>query len=323
MNKNIFIMKEKYLEDGRKKNFAELSIKRMDRDLNFFFKFLGIKHHDTTDAGEITKEMVIEYRDYLETYKKADGKGLKRITKYNLFLALSKWFRFLEKEEYIFLDPMRNIEIPRVGKILPKDILTEEEIERLLKSPDIKTPVGIRDRCMLEILYGSAIRAGEISKLKMQDLDLEHCYLFITGKGRKDRVVPITKIARKFLKKYLEKSRPHFLMKKPDEKAVFLSSTGRPFNTNEVGRLTRHYRKKAEIKKPVSPHTLRHTCASHLIARGASVRYVQELLGHSQITTTQIYTHVMPVDLQRVYNETHPRCLQLQGKKIETDEEEN
>ena len=216
---------------------------------------------------------------------------------------------------------MRNIEIAPKGKELPKDILTEYEIERLLKAPDIKTPIGIRDRCMLEILYGSAIRAGEIAKLKMQDLDLEHCYIFITGKGRKDRIVPITKVARKFLKQYLEKARPHFHIKRPEAKAVFLSCEGNSFSVNAVGSVLRKYRQRAKLRKPVSPHTLRHTCASHLIARGASVRYVQELLGHSQITTTQIYTHVMPVDLQRVYRETHPRCLQLQGRRIEPEEE--
>jgi integrase/recombinase XerD len=265
--------------------------------------------------------MIEEYQDYLEKYKKKDSMLLRRVTKRGFLETLSCWFRFLENEEYIFLNPMRNFEITFKGKELPKDILTENEVEELLKAPDISTPVGIRDRSMLELLYGSGIRAGELTKLRMQDLDLEHCFLFITGKGRKDRIVPITKIARKFLKKYLEKARPFFLLKNPDERAVFLTSSVRPFNVNGVGTVIRKYRKKAEIKKPVSPHTLRHTCASHLIARGAGVRYVQELLGHSQITTTQIYTHVMPVDLQKVYQETHPRCLQLHGMKIEPDDE--
>jgi len=318
MTHNIYALKEKYIEDARKRNLSELSIIRINKDLNFFFRFLQQRYPSILDVRDIKREMILEYRDYIEKYKRRNGKSLVKGTKYGLINILSLFFRFLEKSDYIFLNPALDLKVEKVGRNLPKTILTEEEVKRLLKTPNLKTPSGIRGRAILELFYGSGIRLGELIKLRLSDLDLQRSYLFITGKGGKDRVVPITRPARYYLKKYIEKVRPILLLKNPGkapkEETLFLSHFGNPFDETTIDFMVHKYGVQAKLQNPVTPHILRHTCASHLIARGASVRYVQELLGHSTVSTTQIYTRVMPVNLKEIYLKTHPRCIHTAGK---------
>jgi integrase/recombinase XerD len=271
---------------------------------------------------EVKEEHMNAFETYVKTeYKKADGKPLGRRRKITLIYLIARFFKFLEAEEYIFINPARKLEFEKQGRSLPKDILSEEETERLMSAPDVKRLLGIRDRAILEVLYGSALRNEEVRSLKFHDLDLDNCFLFVKGKGSKDRVVPLTKIARKFLKLYLERVRP-LLCKTAGNDTVFLNQPGKTLKGDDINNIIRESARKAGILKKVTAHTLRHTCATHLIARGANVRYVQELLGHESVETTQIYTHVRPIDLKKVYFETHPRSLQIQGKKpVESGED--
>jgi integrase/recombinase XerD len=313
-------MKEKFLEDVRAGNRSEGTINALEVGLDFLIRFLETEAR-VMDVRDIKESHIFAFADYVKNvYKKADGKELAQRTKQFMIYMIARFCAFLEREEYIFMNPARALEFEKPGKTLPRIILTEEETRAFLNTPNLKTPYGRRNRAIFEILYGSALRNNEVRILRFQDIDLDNRYLFVKGKGSKDRVVPMTGIAKRFLKTYLEKVRPLFCKNTGDE-AVFLTQFGKPLKGYDINVIIRQAAKKAGLNKPVTAHTLRHTCASHLIARGASVRYVQELLGHEKVSTTQIYTHVRPVDLQKVYNETHPRCLKLQGLKPVEDGE--
>jgi integrase/recombinase XerD len=308
-SRNITVLKEKFLDISRKKNRSPRSVELFAGCLDFFIRFLQMKYRASPDVREVNREQINSFMDYVSKYKKKDGKLLSLKRKNLLLYLVKQFFSFLEREGFIFMNPVSHIELEKVPKAFPKDILTEEEVSLLMKAPPSRTMTGIRDRCLFEILYGSALRCLEVRSLKLSDVDLQKGYLFVSGKGQKDRVVPMTRTARYYLKRYLTRSRPFLSRNNPGEETLFVAKGGFPFSKNAVAEQIKTYALKAGIKKHVTPHTLRHTCASHLIARGASVRYVQELLGHSDISTTQIYTRVMPMDLQRVYQATHPRCL--------------
>lgn len=309
MNNNLYLLMEKYILEKRKKNLSNHTIELEERAILSFFKFLA-SHYSISDVREIKKEHINSYYDYIQSYKKIDGNPLSHSFKYSIARTLFSWLNFLVDNEYIFLNPIKEIGFEPPNRFLPKNVLSEDEICLLLETPNIKTFTGLRDRTILELLYGSALRSSELRNLKLHDLDLENCFIFVSGKGSKDRVVPITRTARRFIKKYLQKSRLSFTSKNPSIEYLFTNFSGGKMSMLTLSRIIRKYVVKAGIQKKITPHTLRHTCATHLIARGASVRYVQELLGHSCIMTTQIYTHIMPVNLKEVYLKTHPRALQ-------------
>jgi integrase/recombinase XerD len=184
--------------------------------------------------------------------------------------------------------------------------LTVEEVNALLRQPDDKDLHGLRDRAMLEVLYASGLRVSELIQLRPKDLNLDDGYLICRGKGGKERVVPLGRSAAAATKRYIEEARPQ-LQKKPAE-ALFLTRLGDPFTRQGFWKLLREYALKAGLARKVSPHILRHSFATHLLERGADLRSVQLMLGHSQITTTQIYTHVSRERLRQVYDRYHPRA---------------
>jgi integrase/recombinase XerD len=304
---NMKSLIEEYLLAMEKKNRSKSTLKGTRGMLYFFIRFLR-KSHLPFDVREIKRENIEVYQDYIIKYRKRDRKPLSERRKYMLIKTICKWFQFLEIQEVILFNPARNIEIKKPPRELPRVILSEDEAKRLVDCVSIRSHAGSRDRAILEILYGSALRNAEIRGLRLNDVDMENCYLFVTGKWSKDRVVPMTKAARRCLKHYLSWSRPVFL-KDAGEETLFLQSNGRKLKGSDVADIVRKYSLKAGITKHITPHCLRHSCATHLLARGAGVRYVQEFLGHSDIETTQIYTHVMPVELRKVYENTHPRCI--------------
>jgi integrase/recombinase XerD len=321
MTSNIYALKDLYLLKQKEKNRSKATIRDTNERLEFFFRWLR-EVYSLSDVREITKDQIRTYQDYVNRYRKKNGEGLSKSRKRYLLNTLLYWFKFLEKEEVILKNPGADIEVLSEGRTLPKDILTEKEVSLLLKAPDLRLPEGLRDRSILEILYGSALRNTELRSLRLSDVDMENCYLFVKGKGSKDRVVPMTRKAKRYLKEYLTKVRPVFLQNRflenrflqnsahpLNEEILFITREGSPIRVNGLTKIVRNYRKVAGLTKKVTPHTLRHSCAAHLIERGANIRYVQELLGHSKIDTTQIYTAVMPVTLKKVYEATHPRCL--------------
>ena len=218
--------------------------------------------------------------------------------------TIRQFYRFLIEEEAIASDPTRDLASPKRGSYLP-EILSREEVERLIASPDPGTPVGVRDRAMLEVLYATGLRVSELTGLKLHHLNLHVGYLVCRGKGDKERVVPMGESARHRLKEYLEDARP-YLVKNPTD-VLFCSRRGGAMTRQNFWHAIRRYAAAAGIHKRISPHMLRHSFATHLLMGGADLRSVQMMLGHADISTTQIYTHVSAGRLKEIHERYHPR----------------
>jgi integrase/recombinase XerD len=203
-------------------------------------------------------------------------------------------------------DPASAITFAREPKLIPKEILTREEMVELIEAPDITTVLGYRDRTIMELLYTTAIRRNECRDLKVTDVNFEDGLLRVFGKGQKERIVPIGRIALKFMDNYVASVRP-LLAKTSSDMHLFLSSRGNGLSRNVIGEFITRYAAQAGIDKAVTPHTFRHTCATHMLRNRADVRYIQVLLGHESLNSTQIYTHVAVTDLRDVLRKYHPR----------------
>jgi integrase/recombinase XerD len=221
-----------------------------------------------------------------------------------LISSTRSFYRFLLLDGLIVKSPATNISTPKLWMDLPK-FLTEQEVEKLLAQPKEKNIRGQRDRAMLELLYATGLRVSELVSLKLKDLNLEQGYVLCQGKGGKERIVPFGHSALGALREYLQKTRSKLL--KRDDPSLFLSTRGGAFTRQGFWKMLKGYGRQAGLEKKISPHVLRHSFATHLLERGADLRSVQIMLGHSQITTTQIYTHVSRKHLREVYNKYHPR----------------
>ena len=231
--------------------------------------------------------------------------GLSARSLARLISALRSFFRFLVLSGYLKTDATTQLTTPSTWLALPK-FLTVAEAEALLQAPDEKKPRGLRDRAMLEVLYGSGLRVSELATLKTAEINLEDGFLVCRGKGGKERIVPLGRSSCRAIRRYLDEVRP--LVDPDGREELFLSRRGRPFTRQGLWKLLRQHAAKAGLSAKISPHVLRHSFATHLLERGADLRSVQLMLGHSQITTTQIYTHVSRERLRRVYDKFHPRA---------------
>lgn len=218
--------------------------------------------------------------------------------------AIRGFFGFLTNEKEISKNPTEDIESPKPGIRLPV-VMTFDEVERLLAAPDLTTPRGFRDATMLHTMYAAGLRVSELVQMKLSDMDREAGFLAITGKGNKRRVIPIGEWAIDMLNKYMSNIRP--LWARSDEKSIFLTHRRGPMTRQSFWLIIRKYATKADIQKSLSPHKLRHSFATHLLERGADLRSVQAMLGHQDISTTQVYTHVTSGLAQREYRRVHPR----------------
>jgi integrase/recombinase XerD len=231
--------------------------------------------------------------------------GLSARSLARLISALRSFFRFLVLSGYLPKDVTAQLATPSTWLALPK-FLTVAEAEALLRTPDDAKPLGVRDRAMLEVLYGSGLRVSELAGLKKAEINLEDGFLVCRGKGGKERIVPLGRSSCAAIRRYLGEVRPLFDARGREE--LFLTRRGGPFTRQGVWKLLRQHAGKAGLAAKISPHVLRHSFATHLLERGADLRSVQLMLGHSQITTTQIYTHVSRERLRRVYDKYHPRA---------------
>jgi integrase/recombinase XerD len=255
-------------------------------------------------AGKVPLERVSE--ETLVRFIHGESQsGLSARSLARLISALRSFFRFLVLSGLIKKDPTSLLTTPSTWLALPK-FLTVAETEALLQAPDAKKPHGLRDRAMLEVLYGSGLRVSELASLKLAEINLDDGFLVCRGKGGKERIVPLGRSACEAIKSYLATARP--LDDADSREELFLSRRGRPFTRQGLWKLLRQHAAKAGLSEKISPHVLRHTFATHLLERGADLRSVQLMLGHSQITTTQIYTHVTRERLRRVYDKFHPRA---------------
>ena len=255
--------------------------------------------------AQVTRTSLESYQRYLFNYRKKDGQPLAVASQHSRLAPLKVWFKWLHYRNYVALDPAAELELPRVGYKLP-NVMNKEEAERVLSQPNVGEPLGIRDRAMLEILYSSGLRRMELLHLKLYDVDQKHGLVSVReGKGKRDRVVPIGERALAWLDLYLNRLRPE-IVKKPDDGIVFLTSNGTPFTPNHLSWLARQYVKSARIGKGGACHIFRHTMATLMLEGGADIRYIQAMLGHVRLDTTQIYTHVSIRMLKQVHTNTHP-----------------
>jgi integrase/recombinase XerD len=284
-----------YLQVER--GLSPASVDAYRRDVGRYLRFL-------TDGGlrspdEVTSHLVTEHLLHLR-----QG-GLSATTVARNFSAIRSFHRFLMAEGHIASDATEHLHAPRLWKRLPA-VLHPAEMERLLEQPDTSTAAGIRDRAMLELMYAAGLRVAELLSLKLPDLLLEMNFVRVLGKGRRERVVPVGRVAIRWVRRYLEDIRPG-LSGPLSEEVLFLNLRGRRMSRMGFWKILRKYVRLADIRTSVSPHTLRHSFATHLLEGGADLRVVQEMLGHADISTTQIYTHVDREYLKEVHRTFHPR----------------
>jgi len=278
------------------KGLSENTILSYGRDIKKFFQFIQRLKISFLDPGEDILGKFIRHTS-------RSGLSARSITR--LISSLKSFYKFLVLDGVVKKNPALSLHSPKSMLSLPK-YLRVKEVERLLSQPDEKDTRGLRDKAMLELLYATGLRASELVLLRTKDINLEDGFLICRGKGGKERIVPFGYSAVNALQKYLENARSR-LMRRPCD-FLFLTYRGDAFTRQGFWKLLKSYAQKANIASKISPHVLRHTFATHLLERGADLRSVQLMLGHSQITSTQIYTHVSRERLRRVYNKYHPRA---------------
>jgi len=270
------------------------------RDLSHYLQYLEENHKVVTG---ITHSDLMEFLLVKKRYLSPSSLA-------RLITSIKMFHRFLVSDNYCENDPTQNLDSPHLGLKLPK-VLTFGEVEALLNVPNPTTPTGIRDRAMLELLYATGMRVSEIVNLKLEDVNLELGYLRCTGKRDKERIVPIGSKAIEFINLYLKKVRPsHKALSRPSVRLpniLFLNPSGRKFSRVGFWKIIKKYATLSGITKQITPHTLRHSFATHLLERGADLRSIQEMLGHENISSTQIYTHLSRERLKDLHKKFHPR----------------
>lgn len=281
------------VERGLSRNTIEAYSHGLNRFLNHLRK-KGIE-----EAERISK---LEIREFLLALKR---KGLSSKTVARNLVSIRTFLRFLNEEGLLRVNPAEEIESPKLAKTLP-EILSLEEVEALLEQPDIRTARGIRDRSMLEMLYATGMRVSELVGLQVNHVRPEAGYVLLFGKGSKERIVPIGLEAMAWMRRYMEGPRIS-LLKNKEGPYLFVNRSGKPMSRQQFWKIIKAYGRKAGFRKRISPHLLRHSFASHLLEKGADLRSVQLMLGHADISTTQIYTHVTGERLKKIHQKYHPR----------------
>lgn len=279
------------------KGLAENSVAAYRRDLLKYELFL--KDRSLTPAGAGRTDIV----SFMAHLRKSGLSG--RSVARNM-VAVRMFYRFMKKEKHVDALPTENIELPRSFRTLP-DTLSPAEVESLINAPDIQDPKGSRDRAMLELLYATGLRVSELVSVSVNRLNLEAGFLVVMGKGSKERVVPMGEVAMDWVKKYICRGRVK-LLKGRESGYLFVTARGDKMTRQGFWKMIKKYARKASIDKKITPHTLRHSFATHLLEGGADLRSVQTMLGHADISTTQIYTHVNSERLKKIYQQFHPRA---------------
>ncbi|MGD2245801.1 MAG: site-specific tyrosine recombinase XerD [Candidatus Aminicenantes bacterium] len=278
------------------KGLSSNTVLSYSRDVQKLFLFFQKEKMSWLKAGEDDLVRFIHHQSRA---------GLSPRSMARVVSSLKSFYRFLVLDGILKKNPAVNLSSPKTWLALPK-FLTVKEVDSLLKQPDTEEVLGIRDKAMLELLYATGLRASELISLGTNDVNLGDGFLLCLGKGGKERLVPIGESAEKAVRQYLEGARAK-LLKQPSE-FLFVTQRGEPFTRQGFWKLLKGYVRKAGLDTKISPHVLRHSFATHLLERGADLRSVQLMLGHSQITTTQVYTHVSRKRLRRVYDKFHPRA---------------
>jgi len=281
------------IEKGLSSNTLEAYSKDINRHIEFLKKN-SIDDITGSDTAAILKYMIELRKD-----------GLTSRSRSRHLVSLRGFYKFLVQEKVIRKDPTSVVDLPKTGLALP-DVLSRDDLQALLHTPDFTTHRGIRDTAMLELLYAAGLRVSELVGLKLQNVNTEACFIRVFGKGSKERIVPIGQFAKDRIDSYIKTARPG-LLKSTMSQYLFVARAGKPMTRQGFWKLLKRYASLAGIKKHVTPHSLRHSFASHLLEGGADLRSVQLMLGHADISTTQIYTHVAHDHLKHIHKKFHPR----------------
>lgn len=283
----------RYQEYLHHRNYAKRTAAEYPKGIKYFLSYL--QQQDIHDIKEPTLKDLQIYQ--------MEWDGLNASTRRYKLATLKNFFSFLHRTEKIYLNPAQSLEAPRLPKRLPKNILEEREVRKLLKQPNLTTFKGVRDRAMLELMYSSGLRNSEVRCLNLDDIEMEERKLRVIGKGDKEAYVPFGKEAHKALNHYLKFWRYNY-----KGRDLFISTKHqRALSGRAVAQMVNGYTKKAGLKKQCTPHSLRHSCATHLLKHGADIRHIQELLRHSDLSSTQVYTRVDITDLKEAQKKFHPR----------------
>lgn len=267
------------------------------RDLLRFMDYLKSRHLDSIQ--KVTRQMITSFM-FAEKDRGLSANSISRE-----LACLKSFFKFLIRENKVKEDIASVIESPKLWKKLPS-ALSVDEVEALLKAPNLRDRMGIRDKASLELIYATGMRVSELINLKMNDVNMDVGFVKCLGKGNKERIIPFGSKAKEAISRYLNKSRASFLKKKVSN-FLFLTKLGKPMSRQTFWKTIKKYAKEARIKKEITPHSMRHSFATHILERGADLRIVQEMLGHADISTTQIYTHINKDRLKSIHKKFHPR----------------
>lgn len=278
------------------KGLAENTLISYKQDLEKFAAFLHSRKLGHIDLSENAA---------LDFIKEESQKGSSFATQAHLVTVLKGFYKYLALEDRMDYNPISNIESPKKWKTLPK-YLTITQVSELLELPDMATPIGQRDKAVLELMYATGLRISEVIGLKSENVYMEDSFLRVIGKGRKERVIPFGETARKYMENYIENARPLFLKKKRSDH-IFLNNHGESLTRQGLWKVIKGYAAALGEYSTLTPHTLRHSFATHLLERGADLRSIQMMLGHASISTTEIYTYVAKAGVKKIYDKYHPR----------------
>lgn len=273
------------------------TIQSYKRDVSQYIKYLNL--NGITDISKTTQKTVTSYLDTLKTQGKASS------TVSRTLASLKSFYMFISEENSQITNPTKNLEAPHVEKKLPK-VLSTSDVDRLLEQPSQKEPKGIRDKAMLELLYATGIRVSELISLKVSDINLSIGFIKCHT-DKKERYIPIGNIAKSALKKYINDARP-ILASNDNEDILFVNCNGSSLSRQGFWKIIKQYSEQAEISADITPHTIRHSFAAHLLENGADLKSIQEMLGHSDISSTQVYSHLVKSKIKDVYARSHPRA---------------
>lgn len=296
-----------FQEWAEARGYAAATVATRDRSLA---RFIGwVDERGVTRPADVTRAVLERYQRHLFLARKTDGAPLSLATQQSLLNPLRAFFKWLARENHILTNPASELILPRQPRQLPKVLLSVQDVESVLNQPDIATAWGLRDRAILETLYSTGIRRMELTRLTLYDVDLAQGTVMVRlGKGSKDRLIPVGRRACAWIGRYVEEVRPALAVRS-DELTLFLTDYGEPFEKNRLGDLVHRYLRHAGIPQG-SCHAFRHAMATHMLENGADIRFIQAMLGHSELSTTQIYTQVSIGKLKEIHAATHPARLE-------------
>ncbi len=311
----------RYLDALAVRNYSPRTIETREAFLRYFITWAFDRA--LTKPGQIDRPILERYQRHLFYYRKRDGEPLSTRSQHTRIIPLRHWFKWLVREGHLLYNAAADLELPRLEKRLPKAILTAKEAETVIAVPDIGNSAGLRDRAILETFYSTGIRRLELIHLTVHSIDSERGTLMIRqGKGKKDRMIPIGERAMAWVEAYRDRARPELVTGR-DEGTLFLSNLGEAFTPNAMTSLVRKHVEKSGVGKKGACHLFRHTMATLMLEGGADIRFIQAMLGHAELSTTEIYTQVSIQKLKAIHTATHPGKLAQAGQRdIEPSEED-